>query len=1514
MVSITRGCPIVSRYAAVLLFSLMKRPLLLLLIVEVMMALAAPAGVASTVVSPYDFQYRGESILTMERAIAELRPVNGAGRLHALDDASGILLQSPVPGGEATFAIPVTVEKGKEYLFRAEVKSEDSLVARFGRFSMAYNDLGQWQTISGLYRATDPADAALELHLRSLDSARSASVQIRRLSLIRVERPAAIGRRSFDGSTELVKNGAPNASIIIPADAKGYLLLATSIRDAVKAKTGVELPILSDRDATQADYPILKPSLGRTHLIILGRLGNNRALWPAYNRFLAAVDGFYPGGDGYAIHTAANVTHHGENHLIIGGTSDTGTRRGTARFLEMIAAADGSKESLRLPWLLQTELQGDCLELLKKDDAQWRERPESPLLPKPEPGYGNVVRWYRNAMGYYWTGWDSYKQRADHYLTQVLEEKAYTHHYIAEFFVRTFDMLDESGVLSQEQTKAVDALFVENFLDMMTVGDLHWMTTFAPPYGQINISSRHQIDPWMSDYQFARFITDILTPEGGFKELVDFRLAEKGRALTDFVIHRNNPSLPGGGLDEVYEEVNASFFRFALDHDLYREFFDSGNALKSLSLGRVNHLTGDFAYPPKNRDTKLLLGILTSLTRQPELHWLWKHLPEKVRPQGYFQNRYLGGLRRYTPDADLPETVPRRWSGIEFTPNPVDNAPVRTSRENYYFLAIRSGFEPGDDYLAFNGVDGSAPSGAVVALVSNGFSWLGIGSRDANRFQANTATAVRIDQPDAKPPHDDSSHALWSADLPSGQAIRFRQALTDGIQWTRDAVRLGKGLFVFRDSFTAQVEGTYLLGVGWSPNGSGSREGESYHFMSRANRLAIRMSGDGFAFVPHGGGKATQGPIRSQTLRHLKAGESAIVYTVMESAATQPHRFLPVQVIDRERLVIGESERRVFLDWNPPADAVLKAASLVIRTPLQIGVYDGIAQGKEAGDRHSFSIAATGERGPRDEAVTSVSDHPAIELSRPMTIRDATASWKQVARYDGFLKPVKISHYSVTAEGVIDLGTALELAEIRTVSNSPYKQAHLPKEMLLSTTGTDGWIAPRGKRHWRPGVRTANYGEVHPVPKQDETLLFSTPMVARYVKASNRDALFLFTSSRLEARHPLRLETGDFLGTGQPQTLVVSDVFPQVPRVTRYDDLSVALLDFNGAPIFHKDLSGPVQAIRLLERKVGSGKELFILYTNGMLEVYALDGTLQASADLYQMHTAFATGYSEHKTRQPAGGYVLPFSVGLWRPDAAGERRVVIGRYGGFTFLKPDLSFEGVLNASGYGTPGLLAKGIDFGNGQEEQVAVERWRFRQLGGSGEPTVRDPGGTQFWKETYQLLADVIEKEGASSLPMAGAPLLRYELLTAVSEQPRFLLLARGASLSLYDGHRRSLHYQWNSLAPLKGVAILEQGPARLRLLAATADSLLWEFDWKNGMQSPPSVHARLLSVPVTSLNECGTGQALLAGPEGLYRLSDEGGMEQIAQGAFRSAALRSGNPATIVAATQKGEVITLTADH
>ncbi len=1463
----------------------------LLLALNASLFLGAPAGGAA------DFRYAPTPLVTLEQA--ELAPSGKTATLLA-EPGQPLVLE-----GEGSFATPpLAIEPGAEYLFRARIRSADSVVVRLGNFSMAYNDLGQWQTVTGLYRATDPARAVINIALRSLRPGETARAEVESLSLVRVERPTTIARKARSGATELVREGKAHATLVIPANAPAYAKLAERIAHAVKEATGVELPVVNDREATEAEFPILKPEYRRRNLLLLGRLGNNRAFWPAYNRFLTAVDGFYPGGNGYALHTAANVFHSGENHLIIGGTSDTGVERGVAAFLKIVTEAKAEGGTLRIPWLLECDLQGDCLALVKADDARWKETPENPLLPKPEPGYGNVVRWYANAMGYYWSGWESYRQRADHYLAEVLRERAYTHHYIMEFFVRTFDMLDESSCLSPEQVAAVDAQFLHNFLNIITVDDASWMTLFAPPYGQIGIVNRHQIAPWMGDYQFARFIDETLSPEGGLADLVHFRRMEKERAFEDFLENRNNPSLPGGVLNEVYAEVNSTFFRFALEGDRYTPFFSNGNATKALALERTNHLNGMLTYPSGTRDLRLPLGILTSLTGDPEMHWLWANLPEHTHVRGYFQNRYLGQIRRYTPDASLPQAVPTKGLGIQFTPNPVANASLKATPENYYFVAIREGFEPKDDYLAFNGVQGVAPSGAVVSLLSDGVAWLGSGDK-GGRFEANTATVARTDAPQAAMRRTDTSRGVWHGELPTGEALRFQQPLSNEIEWTRDAIRLGHGRFVFRDRFTAKTAGTYLLGVGWHPTGSGApvaNEEGAYRFQTRSGKLEARLLGEGFSTL------LDAGALRGQALRTLGRGESATLYSVFQSSPSNKAAPLPVVQEGAQRLRLGSGPQATVLAWDLSAnEGAPYTAGLAIHNPQQTGLYNAVAAGK-SGPRQNLALSSEASAGlARALAVAAPQPAPAPQAEGlQATVQDRTAQWQEAWRYGGMLKPALV--HAKLANGVADLGEVVDLAEIRAQSTTPYfEPGKLPETLALSADGSE-WRPASGSRQWRPGLRTGNYGEAHPEPHTDETFFPENGKAVRYIQTGGA-ALQYFTRSRLAARHPLRIETGDLLGNGSTQALVVSDVFPQFPRALREDDLSIALLDEAGKPLFAKDLAGPVQSIRVLERKRGGGKELFVLYGNGTLEIRSLaDGEVRQKVDFYAYHQDFAAPFRERATRQPPGGFVLPFGIGLWRPNAEGESRVVISRYGGFTFLKPDLSFEGVLNSSGYATPGVLAHGADFGSGQEEQVIAERLRIWQLGGEGTPSVRPPGDPQFWKQTYHLLKSIQEDE-TSSAPLGGHPILRFERLDALAGKPRYILLARSSSICLYDASSKTFAQEWDAQAPLKGVAILEQGPGRLRLLAASANSLLWELEWVNGVTTAPTQRARQLPFPVTSMHDGGNGTALLAGPQGLYRMTATGELEQLAKGAWQAAAPATAG--TIVAATAQGEVVQFT---
>ena len=100
-----------------------------------------------------------------------------------------------------------------------------------------------------------------------------------------------------------------NTVIVHPA---GFEDTAAKVQRVIREKTGLNLKTMPDDKAVYPDRPVVLDELKKHHLILLGRLDNNRAMWGAYNKFLAAEDGYYPGA-GYV---SERVQRIGNGHHI----------------------------------------------------------------------------------------------------------------------------------------------------------------------------------------------------------------------------------------------------------------------------------------------------------------------------------------------------------------------------------------------------------------------------------------------------------------------------------------------------------------------------------------------------------------------------------------------------------------------------------------------------------------------------------------------------------------------------------------------------------------------------------------------------------------------------------------------------------------------------------------------------------------------------------------------------------------------------------------------------------------------------------------------------------------------------------------------------------------------------------------------------------------------------------------------------------------------------------------------
>ncbi len=1486
-------------------------------------------SIVTSALGSVDFQKEGGNLLQGDVSWTPDRGKAEGGK-------AGWKLTGPATGN-SIFKVSIPVEPGAEYFFAAETNSVDRVVYLLGGLSMSYHQQGSWQNVCGLVRSNESKTLELRVQVRSLESPREALAEIKNLVLQKVTRPKVTNSLPRSGLTAVVADGKPAAVIVYPS--KDGRALGERVRDLVREKTGVELPLVADTEVTEKEYPIVLPEYREKNLIVLGRLATNRALWPAYNRFLAAEDGYYPGGDGFVVRTAAGVFGNDKNYLILGGSSDAGVAKAVAKFGEVVGKL-GSEKSLTVPWTLEVELGGKCKEAFQADNVTWQD-PKNPNLAANTSGYGKVVRWYQNAMGYYWSGSSEYLERSRGYLKEILAERAHTHQYIVEFFIRTYNMLDESPIFTPEETSQLDALVLQNFFDFLTVTDLTWMTVFSPPYAEIIASNRHQIAPWYADLIMARFLQRHVPLSGDLKELVNFRLTEKDAVFNYISANRNGPSLPGMAAASDYEEFPAMFFRYALENDRYKEFFGSGLAHQTLALERFNHATGRFASPPCSVDLQIWLGAMAHLTRDERYQWVNDEITFTGQERGPFQGRYVAQVHRYQTAGEIPASAPdASWSGIHVSPQPeLKDQTEEINRKRFPLISMRSGFHPQDDYLAVAGYNRAMPSGSLLGLYINDLSIFGNANAEdgggSSRSTTNGASSVRLSEfqigKKAIDEGESPSELLWQAQVQNYWALEVETQIAPDMGWTRDVIRLANGEYVFRDTFTAKRAGKYLLQVNWQPQYPVSKAEIGWVMVTNRGSVAINQTGIGFSQ------RKTGNSLAWESVRTLQAGDTATVWTTVQALKSGRLPWVAVPQSETQiQLVNEKAKARITLHQGNLATSEGEvASSLIIADGDGVGVFgwkdkpDGLAQSfylkREGRDiqpaSHPAPISAETWVSSIDQALgkAAASAKQAAETSENVpVISDDTARWKTEWTYDGLLKPIQLPRKAPVA-GVHDFGKPRQLVEIRSVGPPrTWMPSYVPKEIFVApesaqqppAADSPEWIRVEGRKVSRLGAKTGNYGESTPVDHADESL-FLTGIKTRFVRIPGEENVKFYADDELAARHVVRLDVlRDLPGAPSPLLLARSDIFASFPRPIREDDFSLSLLNpKEGKPLAQINLTNPVNSVVVADQQGRGEAEIFVLGADVKIQVFGLDGKERAPIDLYAQFSEFQKKYGRENTRGPAGGHYMPFTMSLWRPNAKGASKIVVSRYGSFAFLDEKRQMEGILSFPSYASPGMLPRGYDFdGDGKEEMLMLERFNLVHIGGDAEARVRSVGGWEFWPQVYDRLATKGPDAASSSNQLGGSPIHTFEVLEQFGGKPRFAFIARGDYVGLYDAVERKWNMSWRPPAPISAASVVKQTAERLEIYLATVDGLFWSVTWDARRLERPAI--AVTPVPLTirqikpSLNL--DGSALLAAEEGIFLRSADGVFSKAADGSFEKAVFVS--PTQIAASNQRGEVI------
>jgi len=732
--------------------------------------------------------------------------------------------------------------------------------------------------------------------------------------------------RRLYSETAIVCSNEPAAWVVYPSGTPGYLEMAGKIAAAVKAKTGVDIKLLPDTEVAETNHPVLLDQYRNRNLILLGRLGINRAIWGVYNRFLCAVDGYYPGGDGYVVRTAANVYKNGANTIIAGGSSDKGAVRAADRLAEIIAATPCKAGNLVLPWLLDVELGGECKKAFDDDEQRQMAR-IFPGAPGEDPHNCHPVkRFYENIMGWYWSGRESYMKLGLRFLDLLLEEddkitdankRGITGHYAAEFFVRAYDMADDSGRLGAGQIDRVDRAIIDGFYNIIgrDERESEYRKVLMKEDGKSNdlrpadeiVMGSHQNSMWLADKVYADFILGTIPETPGsahiHKEARSRRsLYVKGfdALIADRWREDENDTTPMGTL-----------FRYALEMERYALFFDSGNARKTALyklIRTANPMCLDIGLMRDHTFRRIDYGIyaciMASYYNDGEFKQVIETMPGSAAG---FYGQYLNGVHRYSPGPEVKAVPPVSLTGAVSIPlEPLHYRRMKCTlpyEKTFNFASIRGGFTNDDYLLMCGGLD--LPGNTIVRVASRGKIWLSHTSNmkmfDQNALYISQCSKLNLENKPL-PAAARMEHATSAKDAAYISSTLLGYAGTD---WNRQVVWLAGRFFIVFDTVTALEPDRYQVMASWRPNlytfgegeklkpaagGEGRLEGDRWVARGDGTSFTIACAGDGIRMTADADvDSVTRQSIpvcRQRLTADLKKGESARIANLLFSADT----------------------------------------------------------------------------------------------------------------------------------------------------------------------------------------------------------------------------------------------------------------------------------------------------------------------------------------------------------------------------------------------------------------------------------------------------------------------------------------------------------------------------------------------------------------------------------------------------------------------------------------------------
>ncbi|OGG46759.1 MAG: hypothetical protein A3F84_18235 [Candidatus Handelsmanbacteria bacterium RIFCSPLOWO2_12_FULL_64_10] len=119
--------------------------------------------------------------------------------------------------------------------------------------------------------------------------------------------------------TILASDGQARCKIVVP-DGEGWAGLGAQVQGRIREVSGATAEVVRAATVSEGDWRGF-------HLIVLGSMLNNAAIFRLYTNHYAFTDDAYPGEGGWEVRTIHNPFGHGRNVCCWGGVTWRGWRR-----------------------------------------------------------------------------------------------------------------------------------------------------------------------------------------------------------------------------------------------------------------------------------------------------------------------------------------------------------------------------------------------------------------------------------------------------------------------------------------------------------------------------------------------------------------------------------------------------------------------------------------------------------------------------------------------------------------------------------------------------------------------------------------------------------------------------------------------------------------------------------------------------------------------------------------------------------------------------------------------------------------------------------------------------------------------------------------------------------------------------------------------------------------------------------------------------------------------------------